>query len=179
MKLSKFLMLFFLTITIASCTSDDTDTPETNVQEGDLVGTWNLTEESQDGTISGVFGGIPVTGDITSIGKNFDTQLTISRNPNNFNASGSFTDAITVSAASIVLFEDEFVVPINDLINQGTWSVDQGILKLAQNGDTIDVRIVELTTTTLKLEFDIEDLDVTYDDNTGIVNSTIKMTFTQ
>ena len=68
MKLSKFLMLFFLTITIASCTSDDTDTPETNVQEGGLVGTWNLTEESQDGTISGVFGGIPVTGDITSIG---------------------------------------------------------------------------------------------------------------
>lgn len=162
---------------MTSCTSDDMASIDTNAQGDDLVGTWNLTEESQGGNISGVFGGIPLSGAITSTGKNFDTQLTLTQNPNNFNSSGNFIDVIKVSAATITLYEGEFVVPINDFINQGIWSVDQGILTLAQNNDTIDVRITELTATTLKMEFDIENYEVTYENNTGTVNSTIKMTF--
>jgi len=179
MKSFRLLTLCFFTIILTSCTSDDTDASEINIQEDSLVGVWSLTEESQEGTISGVFEGIPITGNITSTGKDFNTQLTLTQDPNNFNASGDFTDQITVSAASITLFEDELLVPINDLISQGTWSVEQGALILAQNGDSISVRIVELTDTTLKMEFDLENYDVTFDDNTGVVNSTIKMTFTK
>lgn len=160
-----------------SCTSDDTASFDANAQEADLVGVWNLTEESQDGTVSGVFEGIPLSGKITSTGKDFNTLFTLTQNPNNFIAKGNYNDVIKVSAGPITLYEGEFVIPINDQINQGVWSLNEGILTLTQNNISKNVRITELTATSLKMELDIEDQEVTYDDNTGTVNTTIKMTF--
>lgn len=176
MSITKKIILFVFTLLVISCSDDDSTTIDTNAQVEDLIGTWNLTEESQDGTVDV---GTPVNGNITSVGKNLDTQFIFTDNPSNFEASGGYTDAIKISVAGITVAEGDVDVPISTLINQGTWAIDQGILSLTQNSIVQTVNITELTSTMLKIEFDIEENDVTFQGFTGDIQSTIKMTFTK
>ena len=173
------LLMFVLTLFFSCTSSDDTIMVDTDAKSSDLIGTWNLIEESQEGTISTTFNGIPVNGGISSAGKNLNTQLTFTENPDNVTANGSYTDVINVSVVGQSLAQQEITVPFNDFINQGSWSLNQGILTLTQNNVQKDVRIVELTASTLKIEIDIEDEQVDYQDYSGTVNTTIKMTFTK
>jgi len=173
------LLMFVLTLFFSCTSSDDTIIVDTNAKSSDLVGTWNLIEEGQKGTISTTFNGIPVNGDISSTGKDLNTQMTFAENPNNVSAAGSYTDVIKISIVGQSVAEQEITIPFNGFINQGSWSLNQGILTLTQNNVQKDVRIVELTTSSLKMEIDIEDEQVDYQDFSGTVNTTIKMTFTK
>ena len=179
--LKSSLIIFFIIIFLSSCTTDDSNPADINAQASDLVGTWNLIEENQNGTVSTLYQGNKVNGTITSTGKNLNTQITFTQNPNDFNATGNYTDVIKVSVLGITIVETEIDVPISDLIDQGTWSLDQGVLTFSQNGVQQNVRITELTSTILKIELDIENLEVNYPDyaNTITINSTVKMTFTK
>jgi len=174
----KKIILFVFSIIAVSCSEDGSTIIDTNAQAQDLIGTWNLTEESQNGTVSTeIIVGIPVKGNITSIGKDLDTQILFAESPTSFNASGGYTDVIKIAVAGQTLAEGDVDVPISTLINQGTWAIDQGVLSLTQNGIEQKVNITELTATTLKIEFDIEENNVTYQGFTGDIKSTIKMTF--
>jgi len=180
MRILKNSLLFSVLILFISCTSsDDTIIVDTSASASDLVGTWKLTEESQKGTISTTFNNIPVNGDITSTGKNLNTQIIFTENPNNFTANGSYTDVIKFSIVGQSMAQQEVTIPISDFINQGSWSLNQGILTTTQNNEQLDVRIVELTSNSLIIEIDIEDEQVDYQEFSGTVNTTIKMTFTK
>ena len=176
MSVTKKIILFVFSLLVISCSDDDSTIIDTNAQAEDLIGTWNLTEETQNGTVTTE---VLVNGNITSVGKNLDTQFIFTNNPNNFEASGGYTDTVKISVAGITLFEGDVDVPISTLINQGTWAIDQGILSLTQNSIVQTVNITELTSTMLKIEFDIEEDNVTFQDFTGDIQSTIKMTFTK
>lgn len=173
------LLISVLTLFVSCTSSDDTIMIDTSAKSSDLVGTWNLTEEGQEGTVSTTFSGIPVNGTITSTGKDLNTLLTFTENPNNITAAGSYTDVIKFSVVGQSLAEQEIKIPISDFINQGSWSLDQGILTITQNNVQQDVRIVELTSSSLIIEIDIEDEQVDYQDFSGTVNTTIKMIFTK
>lgn len=173
------LLISVLTLFISCTGSDDTIIIDTSAKSSDLVGTWNLIEEGQEGTVSTTFNSIPVNGTITSTGKDLNTQLTFTENANNITANGSYTDVIKFSVVGQSLAEQEVTIPISDFINQGSWSLDQGILTITQNNVQKEVRISELTSSTLKIEIDIEDEQVEYQDISGTVNTTIKMTFTK
>lgn len=180
MSITKKITLFIFSLLVISCSDDASTIIDVNAQAEDLIGTWNLTAESQDGTVTTeVVAGVPVNGNITSVGKNLNTQFIFTDNPNNFEASGGYTDAVKISVAGITLGEGDLVVPISELINQGTWAIDQGMLSLTQNSIVQTVIISELTSTMLKIEFDIEEDNVTFEDFTGDIQSTIKMTFTK
>jgi len=85
----KKIILFVFSIIAVSCSEDGSTIIDTNAQAQDLIGTWNLTEESQNGTVSTeIIVGIPVKGNITSIGKDLDTQILFAESPTSFNASG-------------------------------------------------------------------------------------------
>lgn len=173
------LLLCILTLVFSCTSSDDTFIIDTSAKSSDLEGTWNLTEESQKGTISTTFNSIPVKGDITSVGKDLNTQMTFTESPDNITATGSYTDVIKISIVGQSIAEQEVTIPFNDFINKGSWSLNQGILTITQNNVQEDVRIVELTASLLKIEIDIEDEQVDYQDFSGTVNTTIKMTFTK
>jgi len=175
MKLFKQILLLSLTLLFISCSSEDSTPIDINAQEEDLVGTWNLIEESQDGIVSP--NDIPVNGSITSVGKDLDAQIAFTANPKNYTGSGSYTDVIKITAVGQTLAEGELIVPISDIINQGTWSLNEGVLSLTENGIVQEVNITELTAATLKVEFEIKVDNVTYQGFTGDIESTIKMTF--
>lgn len=158
-----------------SCTSDDMTPIDTRAQANDLVGIWKLTEESQEGTGRITLNGVPLTGNITSTAKDLDATLTISENPNILNASGSYTEVITGSFATLSRTE-EIPVVLNNELNQGAWSLDEGVITLSGGDETQKVNIVELTSTTLKIEVPI-DRDVILEGTTVALDTTIKMTF--
>ena len=173
------LSIFVLTLFFSCTSSDDTIIVDTSAKSSDLVGTWSLIEEGQQGSISTTLSGIPVSGTITSVGKDLNTQMTFTENSNNFTATGSYTDVINFSVVGQSLAQQEVTIPISDFINQGSWSLDQGILTITQNNVQKEVRISELTASSLKIEIDIEDEQVDYQEFSGKVNTTVKMTFTK
>lgn len=174
----KKIIIFVFSMIVVSCNDDDTPIIDTNAMAEDLIGTWNLTEESQNGKVTTeLIVGIPVSGIVTSVGKNLNAQFIFNENPNIYEASGGYTDVIKIAVAGQTLAEGDLEVPISNLIDQGSWSLNQGVLTLSHNGIEQKVNIIELTTTTLIIELDIEEDNITYQGFTGDIESTIKMTF--
>ena len=181
MRILKNVLIVAIVTLFISCTaSDDTIMIDANAKSSDLAGTWNLTEESQDGKITmELVPGIPTSGNITSVGKNLDTQITFTENPNFLTATGEFTDAVKVSVLGKVVAEGDLPIRITDLINQGTWSLNEGVITLTQKNIQETINITQLTSTTLKIEIDIKKEGVTYLEYTGDIDTTVKMTFTK
>jgi hypothetical protein len=174
MKALKYVVIVCVISLISACTSDDS-TIDTNAQEQDLIGTWNLTEESQDGKGTATIEGIPVSGNISSFAKDLDAQITFSNAPNSITASGGYTEVVTVSFLTITNTE-EIPVFLNGEISQGTWSMNSGVITLSGGNDSQEINIVELTATTLKVEINVL-RDVVVDGIDVAVDTTVKMTF--
>lgn len=177
MKTFKFLTTISFILLFISCTTDDVNQADTSAQEEDLIGSWNLTEVTQEGTGSTTISGITVNGNITSFGKDIDAQIVFSSDPNSFAGSGGFTDVVTASIATLSLTE-EIQYDTADFINQGTWSLNSGILTLNQSGESLEIRITQLNTSTLKIELDINE-DIIVDGTQVTIDTTVKMSFTK
>jgi len=175
MESIKQIVLVLLTFFLISCSSEDSTPIDINAQEDDLVGAWALTSVTQDGEVSTEVQGITVKGDITSAGKDIDAQIVFTANPNNYSSTGGYTDVINISVIGLSFSEEEVVISVGELLGQGSWSINQGILTLTQNTINQSVNITELTTTSLKLELEIKQ-DVEYQGTAFNVNSTVKMT---
>jgi len=175
MRIAKLFTVVCFIILVTSCTSDDMTALDTRAQASDLVGTWNLIEESQEGTGKVTLQGIPVTGTITSMGKDFDATITFTENPNILMAAGSYTEVITASFATINRTE-EIPVVLNNELSQGAWSLNEGVITLSGGSEIQDVNIIELTSTRLKIEIPIK-RDVVIEGSNVEVDTTIKMTF--
>jgi len=178
MKKLRTVTVIFLTILFISCSSDDNSTIDTNAQEENLIGTWNLSEIKQEGTVTSNIQGIPVQSHYSAYGKDINAQVTFTQNPNNFTSSGNYTSVVTVTILGQANTQ-EFNVSIDDFLNLGTcWSLNKGVITINQGGKTVDINIIELTTLTLKLEMEIEEVVV----EQGITNTTktkVNMTLTK
>ena len=154
MKVIKLLTIFSFVLFFVSCTSDDTSSLNTNAKVSDLLGTWTLTEESQEGVASIILQGVPLTGSITSTSKDLDASITFSENPSVLTVVGSYTEIITASFATLTRTE-EIPVVLNNELSQGTWSLSQGVITLSGGNEVQEINIIELTGTTLKIEIPI------------------------
>lgn len=174
MKILKNSLLIAFTILFISCTSDDSTPIDTNAQANDLLGTWKLTEITQEGTTKTEIQGVPITANFSSVGKNINSQLVFTDNPNNFTSSGSYTSVVTITIVGQSTSQ-EIPVDINDYLNQGTWEFNAGIITVNSNGEIQTANITELTNTTLKFEVELD--VVTVDQGiTNRTNTTAKMT---
>ncbi len=177
MKSIKFLSALCFVFFMTACTNDDESPIDTGASANDLVGVWNLTEESQDGIGKVTIEGITLNGTITSTSKNIDASLTITENPNTITATGGYTEVITASFATLNRTE-EIRVDLDNELNQGAWSLNSGVLTLLGGSETLDVNIIELSSTTLKIEIPIQ-RDVILEGNEVAIDTTIKMTFSK
>ncbi len=177
-NLKIIIVLFSATLIFLSCnTDDDGNTVDPNAQAQNLIGTWLLTEITQDGTVESEIQGVPVSGTITSFGKDIDAQIVFTESPDNYVTSGGYTDVITVKVLGQT-FNEEQNISISDILGQGSWTLDQSILTLTQSSDIRAANVIELTTTSLKLEIEIKEQAV-LQDITGNIKSTLMMTLTK
>ena len=174
-SLKNLIVLFSATLLFISCsTNDEESIVDINAEKKNLIGTWLLAEITQDGIVSTDVQGATVNGTITSFGKDIDAQIIFSENPDNYIASGGYTDVITVNVLGRTIDEQQHI-SVADRLGQGSWTLDQGILTLTQNSGARAVSIIESTATRLKLEIEIKEL-ATLQGITGTITSTLSMT---
>jgi len=113
MKLSKFL--FFALVfpfIISSCSKEG--------GESGLVGTWEATEFSYDGTSTATVSGQTIVTDFTGVGKDMELEMVFSEDPNEYTSGGSYTIELTYSAVGQSFMED---FTFDDFIGNGTWDL--------------------------------------------------------
>ncbi len=175
-RIKLFTVLSFI-LFFVSCTNDDLSDLDTAAKASDLIGTWNLIEESQEGVASVILQGLPLTGTITSVSKDLNATITFSENPSVLTATGSYTETITATFATLTRTE-EIPVLLNNELSQGAWSLNQGVISLSGGNEMQAINIVELTGSTLKIEIPIVRNVILEGNNIGL-DTTIKMTFSK
>lgn len=156
MKTFKVVATIFLVILLVSCEESEDTVIDVNAQQSDLIGTWNLTQVTQDGTGTVTIENIPISGKVNAFGKDINAQIIVAENPNTVNASGGYTAEITASLATGSRTED-VPVTLSEVLSGSSWSLNEGVLKLANGEEQLEVNITELTTNSLKIEFDYDD----------------------
>ena len=144
-----------------------------NVNGSELVGTWNLTKLTQEGSVS--VSGVPVPLPITSEGSNFDSVIEIAENPNDFSAKGSFVNTTIIDNPVGDDIVNEATISLNEFFAKGNWTVADGIITVSQGSIDQSIEIIEFDGTTMKLQFDIQ-FPVDYNGIDLVSNSTIDMT---
>ncbi len=113
--LKKLITVFSITLFLASCSSSD-DAPQVDAK--DMLGTWNLTEITTEGTTKSTANGVTIESTFSSFGKNYNAKTIFTENPNNFESSGSYTSVLTTTTLGQ---ENTIEVPLNNILGSGTW----------------------------------------------------------
>ncbi len=125
------ITVYALLIFIISCGSDDnSDSPEVN--ESNLLGTWEITEDKiSESSILG-FEGNTQNCEYNAIGSEYEYSITITENPNKIISTGSYKVTTTLNCDGVLV--DEGVNVINSNENQqegfhvGDWKIENGNL---------------------------------------------------
>ena len=174
MKAIKVLFALCLLVSLNAC--QESEDLVIDLNESELIGTWNLTKLSQDGTIQ--VPGVTVPVPIASEGSNFDALIEITDNPNDFSAKGSFINTTIIDIPLGDSFEIEEEINLSEFFASGLWNVENGIITVSQGSLDQTISILNYDGNSVELQFDIV-VPVTYNGITVQSNSTIDMTLTR
>ncbi len=157
--LKKLIAIFSISLLIFSCNSED----DIQINKDDILGTWDLINFDIDGEVSTIVQGLEIgVASFTTIGKDFNAQLTFTENPNTFSTSGSFT-AVTTTTVLGQQTSEEGEIDLDNLLNSGNWEINKNELTFINNIENQIVEIVTLNGTTLKLTSTTVDETTTQD----------------
>jgi len=160
--LAKFLGLSLLVL-FASCSKDE-ETP--NVNQGDAVGIWQLTDVScTDGTTSTTGPGFPpINGTFTVSGKNYDTTIEFKAD-GTYKSQGSYTSVVTTTVQG---FPQTQELDLGFFEGEGIWSISGNALTANDGTQTSTSTIEELTSSKMVLALKV---DVTQTPGQGFVSN--------
>ncbi len=145
-NLKKLIFVFSVTLLFISCNNDES---VLQIENSQILGTWNLTELTEDGTTTTSSQGIDITATFSAYGKNINAEVTFTENPNKFASSGSYTSVITTEILGQQTVQE---VPINNFIGSGDWEINGNIMIVTANSEESTVEILELNESMLKLK---------------------------
>ena len=145
MKILKFFFAFALFASFASCSPDDIP------DENEMIGTWQVTDVSIQGTASTTDNQGEVTeAAFTGSGYDMDLQITINENPNDYSVEGDFSVMVEyVSDGQIYELPWEEV----GFIDAGTWEIANETLTVVSPSQVETASIADLTETSLVLDW--------------------------
>ena len=145
----KLLAFASIAILFTNCNKDDDD-----INSGDLVGTWALTEfRADDGEATIDVFGLPVSFTYSFVGSDFDATTTFTENPNNFTSTGSYSLTTTTDFAGQIETETTVI----DVDESGSWAINGDKLSQFAAGDTLEFTILELSDSKLRLRLDLDE----------------------
>ncbi|MBT1703345.1 lipocalin family protein [Chryseosolibacter indicus] len=147
MKISKLLLIALVTILFA-CKEDD-DEPKITGQQ--LVGSWEVTAINYEGTSTTVTQGVEMEMNFTGRGKDMDLLVTFNEGPATYKSEGDYTIELTYSLQGQSFELDTY---FEGFLADGTWLQDGKTLIVNGPGGIQKATIIELTSTTLKMEYD-------------------------
>ena len=149
MKITK-LLLISLAVILFACGGEDED-PKPVTTDG-LVGAWALTGLNYAGTSKTSTGGFEVAADFTGTGKDMNMTITFKENPATFTSQGKYTITLTTTTMGQSVTED---YPFEGFLTNGTWVLKGKVLTVTGTGGTQEATIIEQTSTTLKMEWNL------------------------
>lgn len=139
---TKILLLFITAITLlSSCESDNT--LETAITETDLIGTWNITEQTMDGNVVLVNNGQTQTATYSAFAKNLNLTLNFVDNPKKVSAQGNYTLVATANYNGQNETEEEYLEAISDPSEDPTWALNGNNITLSNDYSLPQNLIVE------------------------------------
>lgn len=148
MKSTKLLLIGFA-IVLFSCSKKDD--PKPTFSDSALAGSWLITDLTYSGKTTTTGSGISLTANFTGVGKNMNMTTIFNSNPKTVSSQGSYTITLTTSILGQSDTED---TDFEDVVTDGTWSINGDKLKVVSTQGTDEATIVELTATSLKLKID-------------------------
>ena len=146
-------------------------------EEGNLVGTWDLTgTELIDSTAEFTTMGLTGSSDVTGNGKDFDFQVVIA-DDGNFSSSGEFTQVVNYT----LLTQDEseeITISSDDILSSGTWVRSGSQVTLTNNAGSDEIEIIEISDTILVLQAPIDE-ERTVDEVDVRLQGILEFTFTK
>jgi hypothetical protein len=171
-----FLLSIFTAITLvfSSCSKDIDGV--SNASESKITGSWNLTAlETTDGTSDTNFDGTSIPTTFDAIGKDFDTVVTFSEEPQIVTSQGSYTTVLTTTVLGDTTTQEE---DGEDFFQSDEWRLDGNILYFGTGAEEIGLTITELTDTKMSLRYKLDETVEVFGATTS-VSATYNMTLTK
>lgn len=146
--MKKILLLFIASSLLISC-----GTSECDCAGPSITGNWTGTAIDFTGTAQTEVQGIPVRVNLVGEGYDLNFTYTLTENPNTATSEGNYSMEVTASVLGQSQTEFRENVPVDF---SGPWSQNGDTLTLTVDGEEVIANIIELTETSLILEFNIE-----------------------
>ncbi|MFY9243175.1 MAG: hypothetical protein WAO74_09120 [Polaribacter sp.] len=157
MKIKMSILALFVLL-ISSCSVSDDSAIE--ITSNDLVGTWTARSATIDDVVLNVTAPITTTLVGSGFGKNFNSSLTFSENPNQVAVAGqsdfelTYTDLLGTETTETLTFDNIFFNNNFGLTN-GTWTLNNNTLTLNEGGEIIEIRILSFSNGLLTFETNV------------------------
>ena len=153
---TKILSLIVFVLILSSCETEDTNV---TVTEADLIGVWNLTEQTiENGLITYSGNGQNLSATYSAYAKNIEMTLTFTDNPKKIYATGKYTIVTTVSALGQTQTEEEEIYAVNDPDLSPTWELNGNIILFSNDSDFPANMIIDsFDGTTLRLRGEVDE----------------------
>lgn len=146
MKKLHFLFII-LALSLTACSTDDDSNGSTS---GDIVGTWIGVDVDYSGsTVTEIPGGDDLVSDFVGEAYDVNYSITLSENPNNLSSDGSYSIELTTTTLGQTQVQN---IENLEFESVGTWSKVGDQLTIVSNGATSVGTILELTSTSMKLQ---------------------------
>jgi hypothetical protein len=175
MKKVFFLSLITVfSLVFTSCSNDEDAV--SNASESEITGTWNLTAlETKNGRSDTNFDGTSIPTTFTAVGKDFNTVVTFSENPNIVTSEGSYTTVVTTTVMGETSTEEETG---EDFFESDEWRLDGSTLYFGSGEEEVGFTITELTDSKMSLRYEIDET-VDFFGATTSVSATYNMTLSK
>ncbi len=112
-----------------------------------------MTALEYQGSSTARISGVDVTSNFTGVGKDMDLPVTFRENPNTITSEGSYVIALTTTTAGQSITQD---FTFNNFVADGTWSLNDRVLRVSSAQGSQEATIVTQTNTTLVMAVETE-----------------------
>ncbi|WP_397446726.1 hypothetical protein [Polaribacter sp. R77954] len=155
---SKILILALILTSLFSCKVSNTSLVAIN--SSDLAGTWTIKNITMDDAVLNVTDPVNITLTGKGFGKNFNTNITFSENPNRVTMTGDFVFELTYTEPSGVektesLIFDNIFFNDNFGFTTSSWALDDNTLQLNESGENLTINVISYVDNVLTIETDV------------------------
>jgi hypothetical protein len=156
---SKILSPIFVLFSFFACTIANTSSVE--IDNNDLIGSWSVKNLNLDNATLSVTSPVVTTLAANGIGKNFNTTISFSENPNNVTLNGNFVLELTYREPSGIEQTEELTLNnifFNDNFGftSSTWILNDDELQLNEGGEMLPIRIIDFVNNLLTIETNVD-----------------------
>ncbi|MGB2758352.1 MAG: lipocalin family protein [Maribacter stanieri] len=141
------------TLVFISCSNDEDAV--SNASEEEIVGVWNLTAlEAINGRSETTIEGTVIPATFEAVGKDFQTVVTFSEDPQTVVSEGSYTTVLSTTIGGENQTQEQ---EGEDFFESEKWRLDGSILYFGADEEEIGFTIIELTDSKMSLRYELNE----------------------